>query len=654
MRGETDRLVDTGLIEGAVVDLVVRAANATTVVDAQRLVAQFRGFSGVRSADIVSALTPVVGELDLLERLPVGPAQWGQELRVEFSAAPARTELLPAAAEIAAAADRALAQPCRAVPPPPMLGSPLAWAITTGARAMILTVDPARGWSALSDSFGTVLGYDRHRPPDYRVIDLIHPDDRPAAVAMFLTCCTGRHPTGTVDLRLCTAAGRWRVIEVAARSFVDDVQVGAVVFFGIDVTRQRETERTARVEQQRLARLVETMGDGLLLLDEQGRVGLANLAAHRLLDTGLAGPAGERNTERNAERRDTSRDAERRDASRDDPLDWAAVIGRAIERLGADSTRVERLREAFRLRSAIVGEEIPFDDGRVLEIDLVPVACPGESDSGTLVHLRDVTARVAVRRGLEERSRGLEERNQALVEATALNNEFVASVSHELRGPLSSVVAFAHLLGDATTGDLSEDQRTYLDVIDRNANRLLRLIEDLLLLSRLEARTLQLKPMPTRLPELLAVAVAERTPAAVAAGLELVLECAEGPELICDDTRVHQVVDNLVSNAVKFTPSGGRVTVRAGPGDDGWTIAVADSGVGIPAADLPRLFSAFFRGSNVAAAVGRQVMPGTGLGLVVSRAIVELHGGGISVASTEGVGTTVTLSLPSRPARNGG
>ncbi|MEU0555194.1 ATP-binding protein [Dactylosporangium sp. NPDC006015] len=626
------------------VDLVVRAANATTVVDAQRLVAELRGFSGVRSAEIVAALTPVVGELDLLERLPVGPAQWGQELRVEFSAAPARTELLAAAAEIAAAADRALVQPCRAVPPPPMLGSPLAWAITTGARAMILTVDPARGWSALSDSFGTVLGHDRHRPPDYRLVDLIHPDDRPAAVAMFLTCCAGHHPSGTTDLRLCTAAGRWRVIEVAARTFVDDAQVGAVVFFGIDVTRQRETERTAAVERQRLARLVETMDDGLLLLDEQGRVRLANLAAHRLLDTGMVGPG-----------------ASRSDLAEDDPLDWAAVIGRAVERVGRDSARIQRLREAFILRRAIVGEEIPFDDGRVLEIDLVPVAGPGETDSGTLVHLRDVTARVAVHRGLEERSRGLEERsrgleerNRALIEATALNNEFVATVSHELRGPLSSVVAFAHLLGDVTTGDLSEDQRTYLDVIDRNANRLLRLIEDLLLLSRLEARTLQLRPMPTRLPELLAVAVAERTPAALAAGLELVLECEDGPEMICDDTRVHQVVDNLVSNAVKFTPSGGRVTVRAGPDGDGWTVAVADSGVGIPAADLPRLFSAFFRGSNVAAAVGRQVMPGTGLGLVVSRAIVELHGGGISVASTEGVGTTVTLSLPSRPARNGG
>ncbi|WP_238010266.1 PAS domain-containing sensor histidine kinase [Dactylosporangium sp. AC04546] len=631
MRGETDRLVDTGLIEGAVVDLVVRAANAATVVDAQRLVAELRGFSGVRTAEIVTALTPVAGDLDLLARLPVGPAQWGQELRVEFSATPARVELMPAAAEIAAAADRALAQPCRAVAPPPMLGSPLAWAITTGARAMIVAVDPARGWSALSDSFTTVLGYDRHRPPDCRLVDLIHPDDRPAAAAMFLACCTGRHPDRAVDLRLCTIGGHWRTIEVAARSFVDDAQVGAVVFFGLDVTHQRETERTARREQQRLARLVETTGDGLLLLDAAGRVGLANRAAHRLLDTGVTDD--------------------------DDPIDWAAMIARAIERLGPDAGRVERLRAGFRARSAVVGEELAFEDGRVLELDLVPVSSPGDVDGGTLVHLRDVTARVAVRRGLEERSRGLEERNRALIEATALNNEFIASVSHELRGPLSSVVAFSHLLGDVTTGVLSEDQRTYLDVIDRNANRLLRLIEDLLLLSRLESRTLQLKPVPTRLPELLSAAVAERVPAALAAGIDLTLVCADGPELVCDDTRVHQVVDNLVSNAVKFTPSGGRVTVRAGPAEppgEGWRVAVADSGVGIPAADLPRLFSAFFRGSNVTAVVGRQVMPGTGLGLVVSRAIVELHGGSISVASTEGVGTTVTLSLPTRPARNGG
>ncbi len=388
-------------------------------------------------------------------------------------------------------------------------------------------------------------------------------------------------------------------------------------------------DRPPDLEQRRLSKLVETMHDGLLLLDDRGAICLANAAASRLLD--VADVAA---------------------------LDWPRLLAALNNRLAVDPGRLRRLRDLGSTPDAVVGQEISFVDGPVLELDFVPVRSESSTASnGTLVHLRDVTARVAVRRGLEERSRGLEETNRALAEATALNNQFVATVSHELRGPLSSVVAFAHLLGDSSVGELSEDQRTYLDVIDRNANRLLRLIEDLLLLSRLESHTLQLKPMPTRLPELLAVAVAERTPAARAAGIDLRLECGDGPDLRCDDTRVHQVVDNLLNNALKFTPTGGRVTVTGRMEGDSWFVDVVDSGVGIPASDLPRLFSAFFRGSNVATAVGREVMPGTGLGLVVCRAIVELHGGTISVASTEGVGTTVTLSLPlktGRPTRTGG
>jgi signal transduction histidine kinase len=377
-----------------------------------------------------------------------------------------------------------------------------------------------------------------------------------------------------------------------------------------------ELDRPPDLQQRRLAKLVETMHDGLLLLDERGTISLANAAASRLLD--VADPTS---------------------------LDWSGLLATLHHKLALDDSRVRRLHELGKTADAVVGQEVFLTDGPVLELDFVPVRCDtSQAPCGTLVHLRDATARVAVRRGLEER-------NRALAEATALNNEFVATVAHELRGPLSSVVAFAHLLGDESAGTLSEDQRTYLDVVDRNANRLLRLIEDLLLLSRLESRTLQLKPVMTRLPELLAVAVHERVPAARVAGIDLRLDCADGPDLMCDDTRVHQVIDNLLNNALKFTPGGGRVTVTGRVEGEHWFVDVADSGVGIPATDLPRLFSAFFRGSNVSTAVGRDVMPGTGLGLVVSRAIVELHGGTISVASTEGVGTTVTLSLP---ARSGG
>jgi len=505
------------------------------------------------------------------------------------------------------------ARACRPVAPPDPSAAPLFGALARASAAVIVIVSDD-GWSPMSDTFATTLGWET--PPD--LLELVHPHDRRTAQALWQTCRAGRTPAAPVDLRIQAADGSWYTMEVVARAVVDST----VAFYGNDVTVQRDTGRTVRLEQHRLASLVATMGDGLLLLDEADRICLANQAAYRLLDLV------------------------------DTPVfDWDALLA-ALD-LGPD--KVTRLRD--RGTHAVIGEEIDLVDGRVLEFDFVPVQPEDRraGSLGTVVHLRDATKRVAARRGLEERSRGLEERNRALAEANALNNQFVASVSHELRGPLSSVVAFSHLLGDVTVGELSEDQRTYLAVIDRNANRLLRLIEDLLLLSRLESHTLQLKLVPSRLPDILAAAVAERTPAAETAKVFLALDCGTGPDVVCDDTRIHQVIDNLVSNAVKFTPAGGRVTVRGWAAGDAWQVEVADSGVGIPTADLPRLFSAFFRGSNVSSSGVGQAMPGgTGLGLVVCRAIVELHGGTINVASTEGVGTTVTLSLPTRPARTGG
>jgi signal transduction histidine kinase len=188
-------------------------------------------------------------------------------------------------------------------------------------------------------------------------------------------------------------------------------------------------------------------------------------------------------------------------------------------------------------------------------------------------------------------------------------------------------------------------------VIDRNANRLLRLIEDLLLLSRLESRTVRLHRAPVRLIDLLGASVSEREPVATAAGVELRRSFGSGPELSGDAARLYLVISNLIANALHFTPRGGRVTVRSRYVDGCWTVEVADTGIGIPATDLPKLFNAFFRGSNVTSAVGRHARPGKGLGLLVCRAIVELHAGAIQVASTEGIGTTVTLTLPVGPER---
>jgi signal transduction histidine kinase len=274
--------------------------------------------------------------------------------------------------------------------------------------------------------------------------------------------------------------------------------------------------------------------------------------------------------------------------------------------------------------------------GRVVEIDVVPVG-GGAGVGGALLHAWDVTARANAQHGLEER-------NEALSALVAAKNEFVASVSHELRSPLTSVVTFSNLLAQPDWGELDDEQRQFIEVIQRNADRLLRLIEDLLLLSRLEARTLQFVPSRVILPDLVRAAVAERAPIAQAADVTLKAEATGDTVMSCDELRINQVLGNLIGNALKFTPSGGQVTVRCHPAGDGWRLSVTDSGIGIPAEDLDRIFEAFHRASNVE----KHNHPGTGLGLVISKAIVERHGGLMEIKSELGRGTTVTVWLPQR------
>jgi signal transduction histidine kinase len=301
--------------------------------------------------------------------------------------------------------------------------------------------------------------------------------------------------------------------------------------------------------------------------------------------------------------------------------------GTAAERLLALADRTteparyaERMRELAHDLAASEDEFELADSGRVFRGYTAPVARRDGSVVGRIWTLREVTA-----------DRQLER----------LRDAFVSAVSHELRTPLTSISGFLELLGDGEP-ELSPSGRTYLNVIRRGTTRLQGIVEDLLLVAQIEAKRLELDPGPADLAELASATFEAAQPAAAEKGIDLRLD-VEGPlPLDADAARLRQVLDNLVSNALKFTPSGGSVMLSASNGDGRLRVEVTDTGIGIPHEELGQLFSRFYRASTAT----RRAIPGTGLGLVIARAIVEGHGGKISLETREGEGTCVTVTLP--------
>ena len=258
----------------------------------------------------------------------------------------------------------------------------------------------------------------------------------------------------------------------------------------------------------------------------------------------------------------------------------------------------------------------------------------------------DITEQKLAAAELERLLEQLEEQNQRLRELDRMKDEFVALVSHELRTPLTSILGYLELVLEGEAGDVSEDQAHFLAIIERNAQRLLRLVGDLLFVAQIEAGKLAIEREPCDLVQLAADCIEAARPRASEKQIELAFDGAERLELLGDRTRLAQLLDNLVSNAIKFTPEGGRVGVRLTQYERRVVVGVSDTGMGISPEEQARLFQRFFRTSEAT----RRAIQGTGLGLTITKAIAEAHGGTIEVESTVGVGTTFVVELPVEPA----
>jgi signal transduction histidine kinase len=296
--------------------------------------------------------------------------------------------------------------------------------------------------------------------------------------------------------------------------------------------------------------------------------------------------------------------------------DWDDLKRRVIARLtshGAASTRLER------------------QDGSILQAVTVPLP-----DGNILLSYLDVTDSTRVEHALRER-------NEALETAGRLKSEFIANVSYELRTPLNAIIGFAEILTNQYFGELNARQLDYSRGILESSNRLLSLINDILDLATIEAGYMQLETHEVDIHALMSSVLTFTRERARNLGLRLQFDCPTAIGAIqADEKRLKQALFNLVSNALKFTPSGGTVTLAAYRDVDRVALVVADTGVGVAREDQERIFEKFERGNPQM----RQSGPGLGLSLVKS--FIELHGGKIELDSHPGSGTTITCWLNDR------
>lgn len=466
-----------------------------------------------------------------------------------------------------------------------------------------------------NDRWCETSGIDRDRVVGFHWTSIMHPDDVALTVERARAVLRRGVPVSYEARVVPRADGvdRWLRFEVSPLSTDDGVPWWIVV--AIDTTAHKQAEQERRHSERRLAALVDHLRLGVHLSDEQGRVLAVNPAF--LAVVGIDGNAD--------------------DLVGRVPEDGTVPFGSFLADPGRDLARCLQMAAE---PGGASDERFALANGRTIAVDFVPTEVAGD-DRGRLWLVRDITEEIS-NAAQREHLLEIERRHNArLSELDELKSHLVSSVSHELRTPLTSIVSFTELLREGLGTEPVDRLAEYVDVVARNTDRLLRLVDELLLVDRLESGTAEMEADKVDIAEIVQQAVSSMRPTAEATGISLVLEAVPGPLLVADADRLGQLVDNLLSNAVKFTPAGGRVSVTVRPAGDGWRLEVADTGIGIPRREQVNVFERFFRASNAR----RHAVPGSGLGLAIVRQVAERHGGDVEVRSTEGSGTVVVANL---------
>lgn len=403
-------------------------------------------------------------------------------------------------------------------------------------------------------------------------------------------------------------------------------------------------------DHDRLAAVLDATADGLLVLSPSDEVLFVNPAARAMLSLGEGELLGERvstdellGVERSRPAA-TQRCYEIMDCGRSACPAWLAedvrcwlMSGTLCEIDAVPATFMEKscrcatcrartaLRETFDPLCGEEYEEIALqreDDRLIVKVRVNPITDHDGNYVGRVVVIRDITSEY---------------------EIAQMKNEFVSTVSHELRTPLTSIKGYVDLILDGDAGEINEIQREFLGIVKENSDRLVELINDMLDISRIESGRIHLKVEPQYVPDLIAGAIDTFRAVLSQAEREVVLDVPNDlPLVAADSDRVRQVLINLVSNALKYSPAGGTITVSAEKAGDSVRIAVSDEGLGISAEDQRLLFTKFYR---VDSAMTREI-GGTGLGLSICKSIIELLGGEIGADSELGHGSTFWFTLP--------